>query len=131
MSERMKKLPTEPIETMVEIIVHDKEDSRFVLPQRSFKEVMKLLKPYRADNPDDELVPADEVFKDVYAKYGKVGATIRGGRARDGLTQVALAEKLGIKQSHVSQMEHGKRVIGKKMAQKLAKIFNTDYRLFL
>lgn len=128
MSEHMKRRLTEG---MVEITVHDKEDLRFVLPRRSVKEIMKLLKPYRAEDDDEELVSPDEVFKDLYQKYGKVGTTIRGYRFRDGLTQAALAEKLGVKQSHISQMEHGKRVIGKKMAQKLAKIFNTDYRLFL
>jgi ribosome-binding protein aMBF1 (putative translation factor) len=79
----------------------------------------------------DELIPADEVFKNLHQKYGKVGTTIRGFRSRDGMTQVELAKKLNIRQSHVSQMEHGKRVIGKKMAQKLAKLFNTHYQLFL
>ena len=79
----------------------------------------------------DELIPASEVFKDLDEKHGSVGATIRGLRARDALSQAELARKLRIHQTHVSEMKNKKRVIGKKMAQKLAKIFNTDYRLFL
>lgn len=69
--------------------------------------------------------------KDLDEKHGSVGAIIRGLRVRDELTQADLACKLRIHQTHVSEMENKKRVIGKKMAQKLAKIFNTDYRLFL
>jgi len=80
---------------------------------------------------EDELIPADEAFKDLDQKYGKIGVTIRGLRFRDGLTQADLAKKLNIHQGHVSQIEHSKRAIGKKLAQKLAKIFHTDYRLFL
>ena len=78
-----------------------------------------------------ELFTPDEAFADLYEKYSKIGTTLRGCRFRDGLTQKQLAEKLGIHQVHVSQMENGKRVIGKKMAQKLAKLFQTNYRLFL
>lgn len=126
MSERTKKLPTSD---MVAITVHDKADITFMLPRRSVKELLAFLQPYQTDN--DQLISADEVFKDLYQKYGKIGATLRGCRARNDLTQAKLAEMLEIEQSHISQMEHGKRVIGKKMAQKLAKIFDTDYRLFL
>lgn len=64
-------------------------------------------------------------------KYGKVGLTIRGLRIRDGLTQKELTKKLNIYQTHISQIEHGRRIVGKNLAQKLAKIFRTDYRLFL
>jgi transcriptional regulator with XRE-family HTH domain len=77
------------------------------------------------------LVPAAEVFKHIDQKYGKMGAVLRGYRLREGLTQEQLAKKLKALQSHVSQMEHSKRPIGKAMAKKLAKIFNTDYRIFL
>jgi plasmid maintenance system antidote protein VapI len=93
----------------------------------------KLLAMLRSLQSHDEtvLVPSDEVFKNIDEKYGKVGATIRGCRVRDGLTQKELARKLKIHQVHISQIEHGKRVVGKQMAHKLAKVFNTDYRLFL
>lgn len=72
-----------------------------------------------------------DVFKDEIKKYSEAGISLRGLRSREELTQKQLAKKLGISQHHISEMEHGKRPIGKKMAQKLAKILKTNYRLFL
>ena len=37
----------------------------------------------------------------------------------------------GIPQGHISEMENGKRPIGKEIAQKLGKALNVDYRVFL
>ncbi|MBC2709527.1 MAG: helix-turn-helix transcriptional regulator [Desulfosarcina sp.] len=60
------------------------------------------------------------------------GTVLRGARLKAELTQKALAEKTGIPQRHISEMENGKRTIGKKRAEKLAKTLNTpDYRVFL
>lgn len=56
---------------------------------------------------------------------------LRGSRYKAELTQKQLAELLNISQHHISEMENGKRSIGKEMAKRLAKLFNTDYRLFL
>jgi plasmid maintenance system antidote protein VapI len=47
------------------------------------------------------------------------------------MTQQELADKLEISQHHVSEMENGKRPIGKIMALRLGKFFKTDYRKFL
>jgi transcriptional regulator with XRE-family HTH domain len=59
------------------------------------------------------------------------GVALRGARKREGLTQRQLAELLGISQTHISEMEHGKRAIGKEMARRLAKVLQVDYRVFL
>jgi plasmid maintenance system antidote protein VapI len=56
---------------------------------------------------------------------------LKGRRYKAGLTQKALAEQIGVKPHHISEMEHEKRPIGKNMAQRLAKIFGVDYRIFL
>lgn len=69
--------------------------------------------------------------KQEIAKYTEVGAMVRAGRFKAGLTQKALADMLEILPHHISEMEHGKRSVSKKMAHKLGKIFNLDYRLFL
>ncbi|MFA6527036.1 MAG: helix-turn-helix domain-containing protein [Candidatus Babeliales bacterium] len=119
------------IKDSIEIIVPGTPKRKFVIPRRMSPQLLKFLTSIQVNENDDELIPADEVFKDLDQKYGKVGVTIRGFRFRDEMTQVELAKKLNIRQSHVSQMEHGKRVIGKKLAQKLAKLFNTHYQLFL
>ena len=49
----------------------------------------------------------------------------------EGLTQAQLAEKIHIKPHHISEMENGKRTIGKEMAKRLAKALNTGYKVFL
>jgi DNA-binding XRE family transcriptional regulator len=72
-----------------------------------------------------------EVFKDEIEKYSEAGLMLRGSRYKAEMTQKALADALGISQNHISEMENGKRPIGKVMALRFAKIFKTDYRKFL
>jgi hypothetical protein len=48
------------------------------------------------------------------------------------LTQRRLAEMSGIPQRHISEMENGKRQIGRERAKKLADALHVaDYRVFL
>jgi plasmid maintenance system antidote protein VapI len=42
-----------------------------------------------------------------------------------------MGSMLGIPQGNISQMEHGKRPIGKQIAKRIAEFFKTDYHLFL
>ena len=42
-----------------------------------------------------------------------------------------LAELTGIPQRHISEMENGKRPIGKEMAKRLGKALNIGYKVFL
>jgi len=56
---------------------------------------------------------------------------LRGARFKADLTQKELAEKLGVKQHHICEMEHGRRVIGKAMAKRHSEILKIDYRVFL
>lgn len=72
-----------------------------------------------------------EVFKEELEKYGQAGLMLRGSRFKAELTQKELAKALGISQNHISEMENGKRPIGKVMALRFAKFFKTDYRKFL
>ena len=115
----------------IEIIVNGTTQKKFIFPRSVSPKLFAFLRTLKTDSKKDDLVPSDQVFKSLDQKYGKIAATIRGFRVRDGLTQVELAEKLHIHQTHISQIERGKRTVGKKLAQKLAKVFNTDYRLFL
>lgn len=131
MSVRMKKPHTEE---PVAIVVRGKKVKTFLISYKATAQLLTLLKKLQdeaIEEDDRETIPADEVFAELYEKYGKVGSTIRGCRARDGMTQAELAKKLGVYQGHVSAMEWGRRPVGKKMAHKLAEIFNTNYRLFL
>lgn len=76
-------------------------------------------------------VSAEIVFAEINKKYTKPGALLQGIRAREDLTQSAMAKKLKVTQSDISQMENGKRKIGRKMAQRIEKLFGTYYRSFL
>jgi DNA-binding XRE family transcriptional regulator len=71
----------------------------------------------------------EEAFPEMAWNAG--GVSVRGGRAKEGLTQQQLADLTGIPQRHISEMENGKRPIGKETARKLAKALNVDYRVFL
>ncbi len=71
----------------------------------------------------------EEAFPE--ATWNKSGIAIRGYRYREGMTQKQLSEMTGIPQRHISEMESGKRAVGKERAKKLAKALNVDYRMFL
>src|SRR5512140_1078598 len=75
---------------------------------------------------EDESLPLEEVFPDLHQ-----GSAIRGLRLREGLTQEQLAGLLGVKRPNLSEMENGKRPIGKNMAKRLAQVLKTDYKVFL
>lgn len=79
----------------------------------------------------NESTPWREVAKERIEEYSEVGIMIRGSRLKEGMTQKQLAELLEVKPHHISEMEHGKRSVGKGMAQRLGKVFNVDYRVFL
>ncbi len=75
---------------------------------------------------EDRLYTVEEVFPEM-----RPGDILRGARHREGLTQAQLAAMIGVKPSHISEMETGKRPIGKDMAKRLAKALNTTYQVFL
>ena len=60
------------------------------------------------------------------------GKALRIYRENAGLTQAALGERIGgVPRQHISNMENGKRPIGKENAKRLAAALHTDYRVFL
>jgi transcriptional regulator with XRE-family HTH domain len=54
------------------------------------------------------------------------GDLVRTRRENAGMTQARLAEKLGTSKSNISLMESGKRVIGRRMANRLVALFSMD-----
>ena len=115
MSEVMKKPTT-----------GDYVEVRFRIPVTKVVEVKEVLASYGAMASEPESVSWEEVYPDF---NGSVA--LRGARKREGLTQKELASLLGVNQTHISEMEHGKRPIGKDMARRLAKVLKADYRVFL
>ena len=67
----------------------------------------------------------------VFPRENAPGVFLAGARYREDLSQRALAEMTGIPQRHNSEMENGKRPVGKANARKLAEALNVDYRMFL
>ena len=60
------------------------------------------------------------------------GKALRIYRENAGLTQAALGERMGgIPRQHISNMENGKRPIGKENAKRLAAALHVNYRVFL
>jgi DNA-binding XRE family transcriptional regulator len=88
-----------------------------------------------ADTLDFTEEPKSVLALDALNEYVDIenlqGVTLRVHRENANYTQKALAEKLGIKQHHISEMENNKRPIGKELAKKIAGVFNTDYREYL
>lgn len=74
-------------------------------------------------------IPATEVSPELLTN--PVGVYLKGSRYREELTQVQLAEITGIPRRHISEMESGKRAIGKERAKKLAAALHVDYRMLL
>ena len=115
MSEVMKKRTT-----------GDYVEVRFRIPVTKVMEAKQALAFYGAIAEDPESILWEEVYPDF---NGSVA--LRGARKREALTQKELAQLVGVNQTHISEMEHGKRPIGKDMARRLAKVLKVNYRVFL
>jgi DNA-binding XRE family transcriptional regulator len=80
----------------------------------------------RVNEEGEEIYSAKEVFHE-----GNPAMLLRGYRGKLDMTQKELAEKLGVTQNRVSDMESGKRPIAKDIAIKLGELFDTPYKSFL
>ena len=122
-----------------DFIVGGEKTRLFRVPESAAHAVLHSLERYEIkientnenEADDEDLVDADEIFLGLYAETSKAATLLRGYRGRDKVTQTDLAKKLGTSQSSVASMEHGRRPISKKMAKKLAEIFDTKYQSFL
>lgn len=56
---------------------------------------------------------------------------LRDARFRENMSQKELAKQSGISQENISRIENGKRVVGEKVAKKLAKPLKINYILLL
>ena len=99
-------------------------------PEEKIDEVIRTLKDDYGFIDVSESIPWKEAFPE-YSKDQLPGVCLSGARKKEGLTQKELASKIGVSQSNISEMENGKRPIGKMMAKKLAAVLNVGYRLFL
>ena len=108
-----------------------KKDTPIIVMQHagiSYQIPVKIAEKYRVNN---ESINASDLFDNINKKYIKPGALLKGIRVRENLTPIQLAKLLGVTQSDISQMEHGVRKIGRKIAQRVEKLFSVGYRAFL
>jgi hypothetical protein len=117
MQAHTKKHPTETIEL------------RFIGPIVNMAQAIKNLKPLGFVDTSGS-VPWREAFPE-YKDEDLPGVCLRGSRHKEGLSQRQLSELTGIPQRHISEMENGKRPIGKEMAKRLGCALNIGYKVFL
>ncbi|MCL2283825.1 MAG: helix-turn-helix domain-containing protein [Fibromonadales bacterium] len=100
------------------------------LTRRLFPE---LIEEFNADKVADDIatdIRDWDWFKEKTANITP-GKNLRTVREMRSMKQKELADKLGIKARQISDMENGRAPIGKKMAMRLGKTLNMDYRHFL
>ena len=101
----------------------------FIGPVQNEEKAIKALQSLGFSDSSDS-VAWREAFPE-YDENSLPGVALTGARTKEGLTQQKLAEMTGIPQRHISEMENGKRPIGKERAKKLAKALNIGYKVFL
>ncbi|PWU19051.1 MAG: XRE family transcriptional regulator [Bdellovibrio sp.] len=114
----------------IKIQVGEKRARLFLVPKDRAEGIVRLLQDFEVKG-DNAFIPWRDAVNDLIKKYTEAGVALKGARAKTGLSQTELAEKLGVPQSHISDMEHGRRPIGKKMAKRLAVVLHVGYRIFL
>lgn len=119
-----------PIKNEVKIQVGERKTRLFLVPKDRAEGVVKLLQDFEVKS-GQHTMPWRDPIKGLIEKYSDSGVSLKGARAKEGMSQNELAEKLGIPQSHISDYETGRRSIGKKMAKRLARVFKVDFRVFL
>ena len=118
MSVPMKKRRTEKL---VKVTWHG---NRYAVP-------LSVIEKFKIPNREDNQISISEVFGALMGETGEPAVLLRGLRHKEGLTQIDFAKKIGVTQANLSAMENGRRNIGKEVAQRIAKKFRIDYRLFL
>ena len=102
---------------------------KFIGPLANKAKAIDALRPLGFVDASDR-VPWRDLFPE-YTDEELPGVCLSGSRLKEGMTQKELSELTGIPQSHVSEMENGKRQIGKKRAKILAKALKVGYKVFL
>ena len=114
------------------MLEHTKEspiEIKFIGPIGNKAKAIDALKPLGFVDVSETL-PWRELFPEY--RYEELpGVCLAGSRLKENMTQKRLSELTGIPQSHISDMENGKRSIGKKRAKILAKVLNVGYKIFL
>ena len=146
MSEPMKKRPTRVNikKSKAPVLKFQFGSIRYAfseVPKPKIESILKMVKSlekYSVDDDSESINWRDSTsFKEDLKRVGgkkehqESALMLKGARAKENMTQVELANILGTKQHNISMIENGKRPIGKKLAKRLAEIFNVNYKVFL
>lgn len=99
----------------------------YIFPKKIGRELIS----YIEETYNEDSIPAHIALPELADDIRRPATILRGLRYREQLTQKQLAEKLGVHQHHLSEMENGKRPIGKEMAKKLADVLHANWKMFL
>ncbi|MBF0209140.1 MAG: helix-turn-helix transcriptional regulator [Oligoflexia bacterium] len=114
----------------IRVQVGDRNARLFIVPRDRANGIVNLLQDFEVSK-DQQTISWRDSVDDLTQKYTESGVALKGARAKENLSQRELAGKLGIPQSHISDMECGRRTIGKSMAKRLAKVLKVGYKIFL
>ncbi|MGE4233892.1 MAG: helix-turn-helix domain-containing protein [Bacteriovoracia bacterium] len=110
-------------------ISEGKKTKLYLVPKEAAQAVETILN--QLDESDEGSIPATDLFPDLADAKKTPGIALQGIRLRLNLTQKEMAEKIGVTQGDLSKMEKGERPIGKKLAMRIGKALQVDYRRFL
>ncbi|MFH1079952.1 MAG: helix-turn-helix transcriptional regulator [Pseudomonadota bacterium] len=105
------------VHTDAQIIMQEGRPAFVVI---SYNDYIRLRRPFVPD--DGESVPNDVVWLTIDKGY----ALVRAWREYLGLTQKEVAEKMGITQAALSQMESGEKKLRKATLEKLAEALGVN-----
>lgn len=109
-------------------IIANNEEVKF--PKMTKNAIEVLINSLIDQSLEDKNSSPEDVFgEDWLDKRKKIGHMIRGARTREGITQIELADKLGLNQPNLSAIENGERAIPKGLIQKIAKILHVDIKI--
>jgi len=104
----------------------------FMVPEDTLSTIIEIVKRFGGHPTIDGATGNNEWFPAAsLEENSKPGTLLRGARLRAEMTQNELANLVGIPQSHISQMENGRRVISAEKAALFAKILGTSSEHFL
>lgn len=128
MSEHTKKHPisAHAYGSTLHITHHDKT---YAIPKKIAEKY--IIEDKKRKKVKTSSLPIKALFKKLDDKFTKAGALLKGLRLREGLSQIEFAKKINVTQANLSNMENGRRPIGKIIAKRIEKAFGANYRYFL
>ncbi len=125
MQEHTKKPPTDAVTVTFTGPVAMIQEAIDAMQELGFQTAEQLIRNQQVESS----IPWRE--SESYKDADLPSVFLSGARYREDMPQEALAKRTGIPRRHISEMENGKRPIGKQNARKLAETLNIAPRRLL